>query len=117
LPTTFPSLIKSQFMRIFRRGSRAGNRSTVQPYTLLLASWLAVLGLTVIRNQLTNSAGYYSKLGINISLITPTKCTIFIYYIHLLCFSYMFRCTTLHQGELTCPLLKTTCCYATIVYG
>ena len=31
--------------------------------------------------------------------------------------SYTFRCTThLHQGELTCPLLKTTYCYTAIIY-
>jgi len=42
----------------FGGGEGAGNRSSMQPYTLLLASWLAVLGLTVIRNQLTISVGY-----------------------------------------------------------
>lgn len=48
----------------------------------------------------------------NLSLIT-TKCTIFIHYVHLLCFSYKFWCYILHhQGEITCPLLNTTCPYA-----
>jgi len=50
--------------------------------------------------------------------MTPTKCTIFIRYIYLLCFSYMFRYSSHHhQRELTRPLLKTDCCYTAIIYG
>ena len=33
----------------------------------------------------------------NTSLNTPKKCTIFIHYIYLPCFSYMFRCSLYHH--------------------
>ena len=54
----------------------------------------------------------------NISFIRATNCKIFIHYIHLLCFSYMFRFYIHHhQGQIMCPLLKTTCSYAALKYG
>ena len=46
------------------------------------------------------------------------KCTLFIHYTHLLYFFCMFLCHIRHhQGDLTCPLLKTICCYVAINYG
>jgi hypothetical protein len=43
----------------------------------------------------------------NTSLITPTKCTIFILYMYLLCFLYMFQCYVHHhQGEFCVLYLK-----------
>ena len=43
----------------------------------------------------------------NTSLITPTKCTTFFNYIHLLCFSCVLRCYLhLHQEELCVLYLK-----------
>jgi len=54
----------------------------------------------------------------NSSFITPTKYTIFIHYIYLLCFAYMFRCYIHHhQGERMRPLLKNMRCYAVIICG
>ena len=49
--------------------------------------------------------------------LTPTKYTIFIHYIHLLCFSYMFWYYIHHQGEPIWLLLKNISCYAAIIYG
>jgi hypothetical protein len=49
---------------------------------------------------------------LNTFLIIPTKCTMFIHYIHLLYLSSTFRCYIHnHQGELLCPWLKTVRCY------
>jgi len=41
------------------------------------------------------------------SATKPNKCTLFIYYKSILCFSYMFRCTSHHlQGEFMYCFLK-----------
>jgi hypothetical protein len=51
-----------------------------------------------------------NKLLLDVSSITPTKHTLFIYYIYIPCFSYMFRCISYRlQLELTYSLLKTIC--------
>jgi len=43
---------------------------------------------------------------LDVSSITPTKLTLFIYYISIPYYCYMFRCISHHiQGELTCFLL------------
>ena len=59
-----------------------------------------------------------SPIFIKHSLIIPTKCTVFIHYIHLLYFSYLFRCHIYHhQGGHLCTLLKISYCYEAINYG
>jgi hypothetical protein len=58
-----------------------------------------------------NSGKTNSVFKIKHILIIPTKCTIYIRYIHLLYLSYMLRYYIHHQGELLCPLLKTIFCY------
>jgi len=51
-------------------------------------------------------------------LITPTRCTIFIHYIHLSYFSSMFCCHSHHnRGELLRHLTNTTSCYEAIIYS
>jgi len=51
-------------------------------------------------------------------LTTPTTCTIFIHYIHLLYFSSMFRCHLRHhRGELLRHLPNTTSYYESIIYS
>jgi len=44
----------------------------------------------------------------NTSLITPTKCAIFIHYIYLLCVCYMFRCYIYHyrRSQYPCGLRR-----------
>jgi len=55
---------------------------------------------------------------LNMFLITPIKCAMFIHYIRLLYLCYMFRCHIHnHQAELLCPLLKTIRCYVATNYG
>jgi hypothetical protein len=59
-----------------------------------------------------------SCFGIKLPLIIPTKFKIFIFDIHLLYLSYVFRCHIKHhQEELSCHLLTTRYCNEAINYG
>ena len=52
------------------------------------------------------------------TLITPTKYTIYIHYIHLLYFSYMFRCLIHHHcGELLLLFIGTKYSHVDNYYG
>ena len=87
-------------------------------HALLNKCFVTLAHADCVAQNLQHSIPFSILILSNTSLITPTKCTIFVHYTHLLCFCYVFRRTThLHQGELTCPLLKTPRCYAAVIYG
>jgi len=79
--------------------------------------WDMHLHLTTVCGIVMKYSSLFILILPNTSLFIPTKYTIFIHYIHLLCLSYVFWCYIHHHwGELMYPLLKNSSCYAAIVW-